>query len=818
MNNQSTELLLPCGNLDMALAAIHNGANAIYVGMPGFNARGRSHDHELEELKEIIETCHLYNVHVHLAFNILIFENEIDSAVKKLMEVLPLGPDALIVQDLGLVSIINQIAPNQVIHGSTQMTVTNHEAINLLDDLNIKRFVLGRENTIDEIKSIKKQTDKELEVFVHGALCVAYSGQCFTSEALGGRSANRGQCAQSCRFEYELIVDGKTKQLDDFKYLVSPKDLCGIEDVPKLQEIGVESFKVEGRLKSPEFVASVASSYRKVIDKKSDFNIQKAKDVMAITYSRGFYNGWLDGVAHQKLVDGTYGNNRGLFLGEVSSLSKKKIKISTNKEVYPGDGVLIVNGKIEVGGPVFEIRKFKDGIEIGLSNNLDLSKIKPGFKVFLNSRDKLYKELRKSFSDKNHLKRLPIKVDIVGKLGEPLKLIASEGNYKINCETDVLIEKAKKRSLDSEVIFDTLKGISHTPYFIDEFHCELEENLFVNNKDLKLLKQAMVKELNEIRIARNIDLIAFTKNIKQIQHKNTDSKLVILLRSIEQLKDLLAYLEKNHHYITNLKSIVLDYEFGKDFVKSVKMVKELGIHCVIATTRILKPNEYHNFILIERANPDGLLIRNLGALNYFQGSNFKLYGDFSLNVTNSYTFNYLLNKGLETLCLSYDLNNNQLLDVLKSIDASKAEITAHQYMPEFHMEHCVFAAFLSKGNSFRDCGKPCEKHHVQLKDMYGNMHEIKADQECRNTMFNAKSMSAATLIPKWQESGVSTFRFEALHEIGDQLINKIETYLKLVNREYTTEEVFTKIGKMESYGVSTGQLLQNKVYQDRKKQ
>lgn len=817
MNQKNTELLLPCGNYQMALAAIHNGADAIYVGMPGFNARGRSHDHEFDELKEIIEICHLYNVDVHLAFNILIFENELDKAVESLKKVLLLAPDALIVQDIGLIRIINSLAPKQVVHGSTQMTVTNHEAIELLDDLNIQRFVLGRENSITEIKAIREHTQKELEVFVHGALCVAYSGQCFTSEALGGRSANRGQCAQSCRFEYELIVDGQTKKLGDFKYLVSPKDLCGINDIPKLVDIGIESFKVEGRLKSPEFVASVASSYRKAIDDFESLNKEYAINNMAITYSRGFFNGWLDGVAHQKLVDGTFGSNRGLYLGEVNYVTKKHIRLKTDVNLFAGDGVLITLGEVQVGGPIFEATKMGQTVELGFSKNLDLSKIKPGFKVYLNSREKLYKDLKKSFTDKNLLKKIPIDVNLLVELGKPLKLTVTEGKTKISCTTEDLVEQAQNRELTQEQLLDGVKGLSHSPYKIKNFHCDLSDGLYINNKAVKQLKQKMVEQLNQARLKRQVEITHILPQLQKKDQHNSAPMLTVLIRRIEQLEDLLHYFSKNFQYQKHLKMVVLDYEFGKDFVKSVKMAKEAGLFVTIATTRILKPDEYHNFRLIERANPDGLLIRNLGALNYFKNSSYKLFGDFSLNITNSYTFDYLLNKGFETLCLSYDLNNDQLKDVLKNIDVSSAEITAHQYMPEFHMEHCVFAAFLSEGNSFRDCGKPCEKHHVQLKDMYGNMHELKADQECRNTMFNAKSMSAATLIPQWQELGVVNFRFEALHEVGEDFINKIQTYLKLISGEYTSEEVFTKIGNIENYGVTTGQLLHTKKYKDRKK-
>ena len=391
----NSELLLPVGNIQMAQAAIHNGANAIYVGMPGFNARGRTHDHNFDELKQIIELCHLYDVHVHVAFNILIFQNEIDRAMETLQEVLKLNPDALIIQDLGIVRLVRSLAPNQVIHGSTQMTITNHEAISLLDDLKIERFVLGRENSLSEIRMIKEKTTKELEVFVHGALCVAYSGQCFTSEAIGGRSANRGQCAQSCRLEYDLIVDDKKVDLLDSKYLVSPQDLCGIDDIPKLKELGIESFKVEGRLKSPEFVASVAHSYRKAIDQYDSEEAKKNKEIMALTYSRGFFNGWIDGVNHQKLVDGTYSSNRGLFVGHVLRVTGTSVLVESETEIFPGDGVLIAKGDKQFGANIYEVSKNNKGYILRFQNSADLKIIEPGFKVFINSREKLYKEIKR---------------------------------------------------------------------------------------------------------------------------------------------------------------------------------------------------------------------------------------------------------------------------------------------------------------------------------------------------------------------------------------------------------------------------------------
>jgi U32 family peptidase len=812
-----TELLLPVGNMTMALAAIHNGANAIYVGFPGFNARGRSHDHELAELKEIIDTCHLYNVHVHLALNILIFENELDKLQEMLKQVLPLGADAFIVQDLGVIQLINKLAPNQVVHGSTQMTVTNFEAMELLADLKIERFVLGRENSLPEIAAIKDKTKKELEVFVHGALCVAYSGQCFTSEAIGGRSANRGQCAQSCRQEYELLVDGVVKPMGDLKYLVSPRDLCGLEDVPKLVELGIESFKIEGRLKSPEYVAQAARSYREAIDNYSQVSTKENIKKMAITYSRGFYNGWMNGVAHQKLVDGTFGSNRGLVIGKVLMIKNQQILIQTQEELFPGDGLLFAEGKLEVGGPIYQIKQDKSGLWLGMSRDFSFDKIKVGQAVYLNSRDKFFKELKQSYTDKQKMKRLAISMQFRGEEGGPLHVLVKEGDYQVELESSSLLEKATTQALNEETLFENFKGLSHTAYFLQSIKVEVSNNLFIHQRELKALKQKLVEELNHLRLKREITVTDFDYRPTKRVHKKAENKLTVLVRSFNQLEGLVAFIVQWPHYKNYLKQVVLDYEFGKDFVPSVKLLKEHGIASVIATTRVLKPNEYHNFRLIERANPDGILIRNLGALFYFQNSPYKLYGDFSLNVTNSLSFNYLLSKKLETLCVSYDMNTQQLNALLEHVDTTCVEITAHQYMPEFHMEHCVFAAFLSKGNSFRDCGKPCEKHRVQLKDMYGNMHELKADQECRNTMFNAKSLSAASLIPAWQDRGVSNFRFEALHETGEELSNKLINYFKLMSGEIAPHDVTTQLGALESYGVTTGQLLNTKVYKDRKK-
>ncbi|MGZ3808971.1 MAG: U32 family peptidase, partial [Bacteriovorax sp.] len=765
---------------------------------------------------------------VNLAFNVVIFEEEFPEVVELLTMVLPLAPDAIIVQDVGLARLIRKMAPEQIIHGSTQMTVTNHEAMTLLDDLAIKRFVLGREVSIPEMRAIKEKTDRELEVFVHGALCVAYSGQCFTSESIGGRSANRGQCAQSCRFEYDLIVDGEKKELGDKKYLVSPKDLCGIAQIPELLDLKIDSFKVEGRLKTPEYVAAAAKNYREAINAKlqsktfSKSTIEEAKKEMGLTYSRGFFSGWLHGVDHQNLVDGTFGAHRGVDIGSVVSLTNKSIKIKSDyKKLKKGDGVLLagsINGKkMEVGGMLYDVKNQGSEAELFFSRDFDLKKIKAGFRAYFNHDATVEKALAQTFTDKNLKKRVPISIKVEAQIGEALKVTVSDALHEVSVLSEVKVEPARERPTTENDLKAELGALSATCFLALDFHLDSSAPFFIHQKELKNLRRRFTELLMKERIAKKSPELqsvgAFFENKEFV--RTAPKRFNILLREFSQVKEFLTYADS----VKDVLGVVyLDYEFGKDYAASVGLLKEAQIKVGIATTRILKPNEYHNFKVIERANPDVVLCRNLGAVQYFKDSSFELRGDFSLNVTNSLTAQYFLTKNLKSICASYDLNASQLSDLLKNMESGTLEVTIHQYMPSFHMEHCVFAAFLSKGSSFRDCGKPCEKHRVELRDQFGHFHQIKADQECRNTMFNATSQSAAKLVFELKKYGLSEFRFEALYELGEELKAKITTYAQLIKedaKDSYNEDLMAKLGVLEKYGLSD-RAFDNREYKNKK--
>src|SRR5688572_26266164 len=367
------ELLAPAGDWECARAAVENGADAIYFGLERFNARMRAKNFTQADLPALMEFLHRRGVRGYVTFNTLVFANELADAEDYLRAIIAAGADAAIVQDVGICRMIRALSPDFPIHCSTQMTITSAAGIEFARELGAQLVVLARENSIAEIEKMQGAQAKlpaamPLEVFVHGALCVAYSGQCLTSESLGGRSANRGECAQACRMPYELVSDGQTVPLGDRKYLLSPQDLAGLDVLPELVRAGVASLKIEGRLKTPEYVANITRIYRCELDKLASNSNHEDRDVprnqhsslsasqrlsgeskyeMEMAFSRGLYTGWLGGINNQELVHGRFGKKRGVFLGEVTRVVRDAVVINLEGPLKPGDGVVFDAGKPE---------------------------------------------------------------------------------------------------------------------------------------------------------------------------------------------------------------------------------------------------------------------------------------------------------------------------------------------------------------------------------------------------------------------------------------------------------------------------------------
>ena len=815
------EILAPVGDFLMCRAAVNAGADAIYLGMPNFNARGRAPTLGLKDLEEIIDYCHLYNVKVYVACNVLVFEPELQDLTMALIDVINLKPDGFIVQDIGVCRLIREISKDVEVHASTQMTVTSLEAINATSDLHLTRYVLGREVSIAELEKIKPNTDKEIELFVHGALCVAYSGQCLTSESFGGRSANRGQCAQACRLDYKLIVDDEVKFTGDRKYFVSPKDNCSLKDVPRLKQLGIESFKIEGRLKSPQYVAATVKAYKEMsLDLIPADQIDNTINELAQIYSRGFYNGWMGGVNHQKLVDGRFSSNQGLEIGIVSKNTGEHIEIKSKVNLKNGDGLLFRDYKSDrkIGGNIYSVKQLdKNTISVFLGPEFNYNKVSPEMLVYQNSSVDTLDKFEKIYTDKKNFRKIKINVFVICDYNNLSVIVNVLNGHKFSIKSDFIPLIAKSKPLDQKSIEDEFNAISGTPFEINKFEVKLADNLFVPNKVLKNLRQqAYAGLLMKMETKTPITIKSLDKCLEFLNPYKTD-------KTISDQKNVLNVLIRESSQITALEgqdigTVYLDFEFGKEYAPSLKAVRDLGFKCGITTTRILKTGEQGHLKQIERLKPDAVLIRNLGALEFFKNSELNLFGDFSLNIANSLTAEWFLNKKLKTICPSYDLNSMQLFSLLQNIDPSRAEITIHQYMPSFHMEHCVFAAFLSNGTSYRDCGRPCEKHRVSLMDNEGNIHPLKADAECRNTMFHGVPQSAAKLLNELQKLEVKTYRLEALFETTEELAEKIKHYSKLINNECSYDELYSNLKIVEKYGVSEGQLLNIRTYKDRKKE
>ena len=820
------ELLLPVGTREMLIAAVNNGADAVYFGVPHWNARGRTEDFSFDDVEEMITYARKRGVRTFLAMNVLVFERELQNLPEFLEKLISLKPDAFIIQDIGLARLIRAIAPNQEIHASTQMTLSCAEGIGLVKSIGFNRAVLARELSLKEIAAIKAATDLELEVFIHGALCVSYSGQCLTSENFGGRSANRGQCAQSCRLPYHIFVDGQEYRKTEAKYLFSPHDLCSLPNLEELESIGVDSLKVEGRLKSPEYVAAVSKAYRKALDK---IPLQtKDLEPLEVLFSRGLSTGWLNGDNHQELVDGSFSNHHGEFLGIVIKTSRDEVTIEqdpkANRPIL-GDGILFENSRqdISIGSRLYRTKTQtgNNTLTLCFGKDFDTHKITSGMKCYRNDSPALEKDLRKTFTDRASMKRIPISMALSGKIGEQLHLeIQDSDQNKVFVDSDIILEESQnKENNDSgalqKLISKELSALSNTAYHLDKLFTNIGSNIFIPGKVLRTLRQDAIEKLDAARCKwkpLNPSAIAgrtLLDGVKVGNVKTAASPVIsVLVRNPEQIEALQGL---------PIQNVIMDFDWGVKYDRPLQQIRELGFKAGMATLRILKPSESHYLKNILRLSPDFVLIRNLGALSILKECGIPLTGDYSLNAANSLSYDWLLSQGLSTLHPSWDLNAVQLFELLNDIDSSRLELTLHQYMPAFHSEYCAFARALTNGRRFPECGKICTQHKVEILDHKGERHFLQSDAECRNTLFVGKPQSALKLLPELQNAGVNHFRLEMLQEDAQTVRRKVFIYTQAILGKINLDEAIHEVGVQEKYGLSDGQLFNETTWKDRKK-
>ncbi|WP_082130229.1 U32 family peptidase [Aneurinibacillus tyrosinisolvens] len=821
---EMVELLAPAGNWECMKAAVNNGADAIFFGVEKFNARARADNFKMDELPEIMAYLHKFGVKGYLTFNILVFENEMEDARELIDACVDAGVDAVIVQDLGLVKMIREISPDFPIHGSTQMTITSPEAVDFVKEYDLEVVVLGRENNLKQIKTIADKTNTPLEVFVHGALCVSYSGQCLTSEMWGGRSANRGECAQACRLPYDLLVDGEQKEMGNIAYLLSPKDLAAIDLMPELIEAGVKSFKIEGRMKTPEYVANVVSKYRKAIDQyfEGEAYVPSKQEVRELeqSFSRGFTHGFLTGTNNKKLVDGTFPKSRGVYLGTVKKVLKDAVLCELESPLKRGDGIVFDAGNPQVkeeGGRVYDLRrnghKVEGEIPEGLieivpgRHDVKLNRVHVGDKIWKTNDPELDRRLRKTFETEQPHRLFPLSVKVWGKEGTPLTTSWQDTRTgdTVTVSSDAVLEAARKRPLTIDYLVEQWGRLGGTIYELGELDMDIDGDVIVPVKELNRMRREAVEQLIECRMRPR----AFTKNTAgketEVRPGQTGAPvqspaLISLCRTLEQIEA---------SSMTDVDYLYADFEFTRDYPRAVEIAHANGKKIALATPRIHMPGENGVLNAITKAQPDAILIRNTGALQYYRqsGTNLPLFGDFSLNIANHKAAELFLDNGLENVTPSYDLNIQQVLDMLEWSPADRMELVIHQHLPMFHTEHCVYCTFLSEGTDYTNCGRPCESHRVSLQDRIGMSHPVRVDVGCRNTVYNAIEQSGAEYLPQFLALGVQRYRVEFLEEDADKVQEVLSLYREALNGKRTGTSVWRALKATNQLGVTRGQLV-----------
>ncbi len=848
------ELLAPAGDWECAKAAVENGADAIYFGLERFNARMRAHNFTEADLPRLMEFLHRRGVRGYVTFNTLVFANEIADAEQYLRSIITAGVDAAIVQDIGVARLIRRLSPDFPIHASTQMTITSAAGVAFARELGCNLVVLARECSLKDIEAIRRDSKVEgreqeglqhstldprlstlpLEVFVHGALCVAYSGQCLTSEALGGRSANRGECAQACRMPYELVSDGQTVPLGDRKYLLSPQDLAGLEVLPELVSSGVSSLKIEGRLKTPEYVANITRVYRKALEAAAERQATSVEGQttsgsrqydLEMAFSRGLYTGWFRGINNQELVHARFGKKRGVFLGEVTRVERDRVWLRPVAPLKAGDGVVFDDGhpeQKEEGGRVFALHALPGGRDTGgpseemaltfMPGAVNFVRVRVGDKVWKTSDPDLDRRLRQTFAgDKPQFTR-PVSLEVHGQAGAPLTLIArDETGHVARRSSEMTLIVAQNQPLRTEKLREQLGRLGGTAFHLGELLNRLEGAVMLPVSELNRVRRETVAELERQQaLPKRWQLNASaTWSVARGMQKSREHEpeLLVLVRSLPQLEAALR---------CGVDTIYCEFEDPRKYREAVTLF-HTARGCSqsstlnpqpsiwVAPPRITKPGEEWILKQVRSCNADGYLVRNYDHLKFF--SDGRRRGDFSLNVANGLTAEYWVERhGLERVTASYDLNFEQLAALLRSAPPEWFEITIHQHMPMFHMEHCVFCAFLSQGTDYRNCGRPCDTHDVKLRDRVGMEHPLKADAGCRNTLFNARAQTGAEYVARMLELGARHFRLEFLNETPDETTRSISLYRRLLRGEVSGTDLWLELKLQNQLGVTRGQM------------
>ena len=764
------ELLSPVGDFDCLKAAVQNGANAVYFGSNLFSARAFAKNFENNELEQAINYAKLRGVKTHLTLNTLIKDEEFEDAINVAKTAYEFGIDAIIVQDLGLAINLIKSFPDLEIHASTQMTTSNLEGVKRLQDLGFRRVVLSRECSISEIEHICKNSNIEIEVFTHGALCISYSGQCLFSSMVGGRSGNRGMCAQPCRLPYSLLSEDK---ILDKGYLLSPRDLCSLENLPKLISAGVSSLKIEGRMKSPTYVATVTKIYRKYINlaykylnneiSKYEIDENDKKELMQV-FNRGeFSTGHLLDSPNKKLIYPQKPNNMGITLGKVLKINPNKglITVKLEDKVAIGDGISFENEPTKY--TISELMNKNVNIKLGLTGDTVTfgrmkGNIKPGDKIFKLTDKTLSTEALNSFSKENVKTYLSCNLEIHSSKKILVTVNSLNFNLGVNFEYDYIPDIAKNSPITQDRIINQFNKTLNTCFEFSEINIDLGDNVFIPTSILNDIRRTAISLIEE-------KIISSFKRESNCFIKKIDSNSEAVIKHSEKAI-LLNILNTNYDY-SKLKNfdkiyIPLKYFSDKNYEKILKLLEnksKLYIYMpVVVKDRYLSTIKKSVENALNKFNISGAVVSEMSSISLFK--NIEIIANYNFNIFNSYSSKEIQKLGFTSITLSPELDEREL----SNISAKNKEVIVYGKIPLMTMSYCL----LGKSNRcYKECKHLClENNTYYLNDRYNFKFRIIPDNiQTLTTIYNSRNTSVSNV-------NASCLRYDILDETIDE-INKL---------------------------------------------
>ncbi|MEG0050939.1 MAG: DUF3656 domain-containing protein [Terrisporobacter sp.] len=794
---EEVELLAPVGSFESLKAAIQNGANAVYLGGKDFSARASANNFDRNELKEAVKYAHIRGVRVFVTTNTLIKQNELEDFVEYAKYLYDIDIDALILQDIGAAMTIKKLLPDFELHASTQMVAHSLEDVKYLEKLGFDRVVLARELNVDEIKQICSNTKVDIEVFVHGALCVCYSGQCLMSSMIGNRSGNRGRCAQPCRQKYKMIDISTGKEMSsDGDYLLSTRDLNAIEEINKIIDAGVYSLKIEGRMKKPEYVATVVGSYRDAVNdylKTKKVNI--SHDIMTDLYTifnRKFTKGLLLGEVGKDVMNSQIPNNQGLYIGKVVNYNKKakRLKIALEENLKKGDGINLgggVIGRIIKDGNITDIGYKGEIIELDFIGEARRNQM-----VFKTSDTKLIDTVQSTFKQDKELTKSYVDGEVFIRLGESPVIILKDllGNES-KVVGDFIVEKALKVPMSKEKIETQMRKLGKTPYELRNISIDLEDGVSLPISVINNMRRECTGKLSEERISikdRKYKKEKIRYNPDRVV-RNKDKIIRAKVNSLEQLQEVLNF-DVDVIYYEDASNIEQALQYGKDVDKKV----------IYSAPRIIRNKEYSKLNKIKKLNPNTLQIGTLGSIEYFKNKDYCI--DYYLNPFNSETINHFKKEGASTVCISQELNINEIQETLVYTDVD-VESVVYGYTPMMISEYCPMGVVVRDCKKDKKC-KECKESKYALRDFKGEEYRLSQDLFCRTTIYNSKPTCMLDNLQELFNIGVNIFRLDFTGERPSEVKEILESYFEVINNDFRLGSKSTRLyNKLDEKGITT---------------